>query len=264
MPKKIIFNLLAKRRPVYVVSHERSGTHLAINLIFRNFHVRQSLYDAPVWVGPYRNSQDAGDYWRNLMHEKWQDLQRQGGLVKCHCEAELFLKHFPQAPVVYVMRDPRDVLVSFFYYLNHPELYRNNPWMEDQRCANFSEFLRRPLTPYLQFGFSLRQNAGNVMERWAEHVRGWLTLPGAIHVNYADMVSDYRKMICKIAIAAKCLPKLRTSSVPFGDADSILPRRGTIGDWKNHFSQEDEQALAGVLGSRGLVLSETGQIHLKA
>jgi len=259
---RFIYNLLAKRKPVYVISHERSGTHLALNLIYTNFYIRHAFYDVPLWRGPYHRPADAGVYWESLMRQKWPDLERQGGLVKCHCEADIYQKYFIKAPVVYVARDPRDVLVSFYHYLNHPEVYRNNPWMEDQRCASFSEFLHRPLTPFLRFGFAMGENARNVMERWAGHVRGWLLAPNVAHVRYEDMVRHYRQVIRRVASVTKLRPQLRTRAIRFGEGGSILPRKGQIGDWKNYFTAADEQSLATVLTERGLVLGTDGEIRL--
>lgn len=259
---RFFYDLLAKRGPVYVISHERSGTHLALNLIYKNFYVRHAFYDVPLWRGPYGDPAEAGNYWESLMREKWPDLERQGGLIKCHCEAEIFRKFFVKAPVVYVMRDPRDVLVSIYHYLNHPEIYRNNPWMEDQRCASFSEFLHQPLTPFLKFGFAGRENARNVMERWAEHVRGWLLAPDAAHVRYEDMVRHYRQVIRRVSAVTKLRPKLMTKAIRFGEGGSILPRKGQIGDWKNHFTAADEESLTATLEAKGLVLGVDGETRL--
>jgi hypothetical protein len=261
MLMRLFYNLLAARAPVYVISHERSGTHLALNLIYTNFYIRHAFYDVPLWRGPYHYPADARIYWESLMRQKAPELERQGGLVKCHCEAEIFEKHFPRAPVVYIVRDPRDVLVSFYHYLNHPEVYRNNPWMEDQRCASFSEFLHRPLTPFLRLGFALRENARNVMERWAEHVRGWLLAPNVVHVRYEDMVRHHRRVIRKVAAVTGLRPRLRTRAIRFGEGGSILPRKGKIGDWKNYFTAADEKSLALALAAKGLVLGADGEVQ---
>ncbi len=161
------------------------------------------------------------------------------------------------------MRDPRDVLVSFYHYLNHPDLYRNNPWMEDERCTSFSEFLHRPLSPFLRFGFALHENARNVMERWADHVRGWLLVPNVALVRYEDMSRNYRQVIRQVAGVTKLRPRLRKKAIRFGEGGSILPRKGKIGDWRNnYFTAENERSLAEVLASRGLVLGSDGKAQL--
>jgi len=246
------FNALARRRSLHVISHERSGTHLALNLFYRNLYIRQNFYDMAVWRGPYTDAADAFNHWRGfrqLWDAGWMDS---GGLVKSHCEASVFRRFFPKEKVIYVLRDPRDTLVSFFHYLNHPALYENNPWMADQRCANFQEFLTRPLSDFLRWGFSFEGAANNVMERWANHVRGWMDDPHAKILLYDDLIENYRRTMYSTALAVGAFPKLNMSPVRFGEGKTILPRKGKSGDWKNYFSREDEVELSEVLKARML------------
>ena len=181
-----IYKTLSKKKPFYVVSHERSGTHLALNLFFRNLYVSQAFHDFTEWQGPFANLRNLAPHWEAFA-EGWSGRVTQGGLIKTHASVEIFQKYLPPAPVVYVLRDPRDTLVSFYHYLNNPALYANNPRMESQRCENFSEFLHRPLSDFLQYNFSESGLLGNVMERWASHVSAWLRLPGVTVVTYESL-----------------------------------------------------------------------------
>lgn len=252
---RIVFRLLARRDVVYVISHERSGTHLALNLLYRNLYITQTFHDLPVWPGRGLGQASLGDHWRR-QGDRIRGFRASGGLVKSHVDANVFQQFFPAAPVVYVLRDPRDTLVSFYHFLNHPDFHANNPGLNDLLCSSFAEFLRRPLSDFLRFGFSLDGVASNVMERWALHVRGWLTAPHVTVVRYEQLLRDFRSAIRSVARSSRLWPKLRMSPVEFGSGGFILPRKGVSGDWRNHFPPDDERLLSQTLSSHGIDLRE--------
>ncbi|GAB4165213.1 MAG: hypothetical protein Fur0032_01820 [Terrimicrobiaceae bacterium] len=249
----VLFRLLCRRRPVYVASHERSGTHFAINTIFRNTYTHPRLTYVGDWLGPYDQPGTRTKHLDDFL-QRWPGIRTGGGLIKTHADAKLFARHFPEAPVVYVVRDPRDTLVSFFHYLNNDELYRTNPGIADQRCRSFSEFLRRPASDYLRLGFFADPDFDNVVGRWASHVSGWIQRPGVCLVAYDDLKADFRGCIRKICRSCGLLPRWNQSPVGIGDAVSVLPRKGVSGDWRNVFSEEDLQFVRTEIGRRGLTL----------
>lgn len=250
-PGRWIFKKLARKEPVYVISHERSGTHFAINNLFKNTYMTQHLHYVGDWLGPY---DDPSTRWNHLddFRAAWPEIRQRGGIIKSHCDAEIFRARFPAAPVVYVLRDARDTLVSFFHYLNRDELYTSNPGLEDQRCADFSTFLRRPLSNYLRMGFYSSDNFHNVVGRWASHVSGWLEFPGVTVLRYEELAADFRKAVKRVARDVGLVPRLFQSPVAIGEAASVLPRKGIVGDWKNHFSDEDHTFLRNETARYGL------------
>lgn len=232
------FSTLARKPPLYLISHERSGTHLAINLCFRNLYILQAFHDFAHWTGPYENPLDASAHWQSVAR-RWPEILTAGGVVKSHCEAEVWRRFLPKTNVLYVLRDLRDTLVSFFHYLNRDESHGNNPGRETLRSGSFQEFLRRPLDDFLQFGFSIEGGAANVAERWAKHVRGWLDMPGIVVLRYESLLSDYRTCMYQVASRVRIWPKLKMSPYSFGEKGAILPRKGVVGDWSEYFSEED-------------------------
>jgi hypothetical protein len=252
---RLIFNLLARKEPVYVVSHERSGTHFAINTLFQNTYVRPRLFYVGDWPGPYDRPETR---WAHIeaFSNTWETEKLQGGLIKSHCDARIFAGRFPSAPVVYVMRDPRDTLVSFFHYLNNDELYRTNPGLADQRCRDFSEFLRRPASDYLRLGFFEQPDFDNVVGRWASHVCGWMTVPGVCLVRYEDLKKDYQQCVRTICRKTGIWPRFRQQPVGLGDRVSVLPRKGIVGDWRSHFRSGDEEFVETELNKYNLSLAD--------
>lgn len=248
---EVIFRLLRKRDPIYVISHERSGTHFAINNLFRNTYIAPNFRYVGDWLGPY--SDDSNRFHHiDTFAADWPRWKKGGGIVKSHTCASLFLARFPKARVIYVMRDPRDTLVSFFHYLNKNELYQTNPQLADQRCGDFSEFLRRPASDYLRLGFFDAPDFNNVVGRWASHVKGWLTVPDVCIVRYEDLKTNYQTTIRRICREVGLISRLTMSPVPMDPRNAILPRKGVVGDWKTHFSKEDEQFLAAELARHGV------------
>ncbi len=248
-----LFHFFTKKNPFYVLSHERSGTHLALNLLYRNLYIQQQFLDLPVWKK--NNSTDAERHW-SLRGQEVQEKLCSGGLIKCHCEVEIYRKFLPALPVVYVVRDPRDTLVSFFYYLNNKEFHANNPGLEQLACESFSEFLRRPLDEFLRFGFSLDGAMHNVVERWARHYAGWIKESACLVVRYEDLLAKMVPSVWKIALFANVFPKVFMHPYKVGEKGAILPRKGIVGDWKNHFTQSDLEFTESILLKQGVSLSE--------
>jgi hypothetical protein len=239
MIDRLIFGILCKKTPFYVVSHERSGTHFMINTIFANAYVRPHLRYVGDWLGPYDRPESRHRHLEDFRRE-WPLWKNGGGLVKTHADAHLFREWYPAAPVVYVWRDPRDTLVSFFHYLNSDELHRTNPSLESQRCESFAEFLRRPLTDYLKHGFSDAASFDSVAARWASHVSGWLSVPDICVIRFEQIKSDFRRVVRDICRSTGALPRWRQKAVGLHDAISVLPRKGVAGEWKKYFTKEDE------------------------
>ena len=254
-PGEVLFRLLAGKKPFYVVSHERSGTHFAINNLFRNAYVRPRLQYVGDWLGPYESPETRYQHLEKFRAD-WPSLKLGGGIVKTHAQSGLFRRWYPAAPVVYVLRDPRDTLVSFYHYLNSDELHATNPGLDSQRCPDFAEFLRRPLSDYLRDGFCDEPHFGNVAGRWASHVAGWMREPGVCVVRYEDLLRDYRACVRKVCRSVGLFPRLCHSPVGLHDAASVLPRRGTAGEGRTVFSSQDEEFLRLEMAGHGLEFAE--------
>lgn len=249
----LVFRLLVRRNPFYVVSHERSGTHLTINTLFRNTYVQPRLHYVGDWLGPYDAPCSRFSHLETFAVD-WPALSSRGGIIKTHADAELFRRRYPKGDIVYVLRDPRDTMVSLFHYLNSDELHRTNPGLASQRCASFGEFLRRPVSDYLRLGFYENPNFEDVVGRWAQHVAGWLGVPGICIVRYEEFKKDFRKTVNKVCRSIGLVPRLFQSPVGLHDVPATLPRKGVPGGWRAYFSDDDEEFLRKRITERGLDL----------
>ena len=182
-----------------------------------------------------------------------QKIPAHGTLIKSHCDADLFLARYPVRPILWVVRDPRDTLVSWFHYLNNPAFYANNPQVERFQSSRFGRFLRRPLTDFLRHGYSLRGNFDNVAERWAAHTAGWSRSGlDLCVVRYESLLTDFEATLRRMAdfLALELRPD--PAPVALDERPSHLPRKGVIGDWKNEATPADLRWLDEVVCRRGV------------
>ncbi|XP_072250815.1 sulfotransferase 2B1-like isoform X2 [Leuresthes tenuis] len=153
--------------------------------------------------------------------------------------------HTSKAKVIYVMRNPKDVLVSSYYF------HQMATFLEDP--GTFDEFLDKFLEGRVLFG------------KWTDHVKSWRRAElgdRILFITYEDMVQDLPAAIRRMSdflcrdlseeviqkIAEHCSFKTMKgnsmsnfSLVPkeYMDCDkSPFLRKGISGDWKNHFSPE--------------------------
>lgn len=118
----IFKNRFSSRRRVYVISHERSGTHFLINTINNNLKVNVGFgFGSPScdyghnyigdWLGPYKDEQNRFKEIYYFNRFSWEIAAYSNTLIKSHCSFDLYEKKFKKAPVIYIYRDPRDTMV---------------------------------------------------------------------------------------------------------------------------------------------------------
>ncbi|XP_012859976.1 amine sulfotransferase-like [Echinops telfairi] len=172
----------------------------------------------------------------------------------------LFATHLPyyimprglknkKAKVIYIYRNPKDVLVSFFHFSQFVTLLEVSDTLE--------KFMERFLD-------------GRVVgSLWFDHVRGWYEHRhnfNILFMMYEDMKKDLRGSVLKICNflekklsdeAVDAVVNLATFQNMKSDPqanyrkilkdeigtrkDGLFLRKGTIGDWKNHLTVEQNE-----------------------
>ncbi|XP_051262453.1 sulfotransferase family 2, cytosolic sulfotransferase 3 isoform X1 [Dicentrarchus labrax] len=162
--------------------------------------------------------------------------------------------HASKAKVIYVMRNPMDVMVSSYYF------HQMAAFLQDP--GTFEEFMDKFLEGRVLFG------------KWTDHVKGWRHTDlgdRIMYITYEEMVQDLpaalrrmsdflgRKLSDEVIqkIAEHCSFKtMKTNNmsnfslVPkiYMDSDkSPFLRKGVAGDWKNHFSSEQQAKFTSVI-----------------
>ncbi|XP_042590814.1 sulfotransferase 2B1-like [Cyprinus carpio] len=168
-----------------------------------------------------------------------------------HMMNESYFKTKPR--VIYLMSDCKDVFTSSYYYYGMAS-YLVKPGTQD-------EFMEKFLDGNVMFG------------SWFDHVKGWINAEekdSILHIFYEEMIADLKGSVEKIAkflgkslsqdvmekIADHCVFKnmkqnkmSNFSLVPNEFMDqkkSEFMRKGIAGDWKNHFTEAQEQRFNAV------------------
>ena len=133
--------------------------------------------------------------------------------------------------VFYIQRDGRDVMTSFWIYLN-----RLAPgW--GPRTRTIGEFMRATATGGIT-QYQASQQQMTMLQRWAAHVEGWNQCLLPIHrVAYEDLHSRYDDVL--EGIAGILEQPAASNARPTLEAPSSLPWKGTIGAWKEFFTEAD-------------------------
>lgn len=254
---------------IYVISHERSGTHLCINTIVKTAGAPVDLYNVGEWFGPYDNPGrfEHIDRFRDDCFDR-----TSFDLVKSHCDYGLYKSAYPYSDhVIYVIRHPFGVLNSWWRYLQQEEFYVNNPRVPRFGFRSISEFLRAPCNGFIRWSYSLRGDHDNVVERWANHVAGWWNKHDTVsyeslvaegHDDRGSSLETIRWAAAHIRGQDEVANDIKLNRVVFGEMESVLPWKGQADGWKDTFSEEDKQFVRDVT-ERVMVQSHSGPSPLR-
>nr|XP_048311778.1 sulfotransferase 2A1-like [Myodes glareolus] len=150
---------------------------------------------------------------------------------------------------IYVIRNPRDVLVSGYFFFHKTNLVKN-----PESLMNYFEWFLK----------------GNVLYgSWFEHTRAWLSMrerDNFLLLCYEDLKQDTRGTIEKICdflgkkletdeldlvlkhSSFQAMKENKMSNFSLIPEDAVtnglnLMRKGTTGDWKNHFTVAQAEAF---------------------
>ena len=233
-------------KKIIVVTHERSGTHLVINTInFENngnFIPLGKLPKCPV-----------GEKYSlyNYMDKVNVDLENGIGgneiIVKSHHQIEFFEdlpKLFEEYKVIYVMRDIKDVLVSYYKFLNGYGFDSNGNTIPIKGFPEFKDWIfMKPDDIGMKYFETMADphifiEPDSYIDRWKIHVQGWKEVKDQILiVMYENLLTNFSETKNKIEEfigkkIAEQIPNKRNKKLPnFG------PNKGVIG---SHLDYMDE------------------------
>ena len=228
---------------VFVVTFPRSGTtwtEQIVHLLMHNGEQGEKLLtEAAPWLEtlPHRP---------NGMAKILQAMQGRR-LFTSHLPYPLMpYKNDATAKYIYVARNPKDVAISFYFH-DKSKVGYTGTWEE-----HFQRFMKGEIT----FG------------SYFDHVLPWWDASqrneNILFLKYEDMKNDHAGNVAKIASfldidadtqlidrvvtassfqAMKSHPMTNFNWIPQSDDAPKHFRKGKIGDWRNHFSEEQSQQL---------------------
>lgn len=263
-------------KTILVVSHPRSGTHFLIDSIMRNFrdmefpHIRPSFPSMEnLLLYHDRNVSD-------MFHDYVFSSNGKNRIVKTHIlpdEFEMALnskKYFPNpkdrrimehvyfnAEKLYISRDVKDVMVSWFYYHKSGAALHGAmaSRIQDATLPEFIRFSNHHIMPCR--GFSDFDE--NLITYWSYHNKRWKE-QNVISLQYEDLKCNFertmRYIASKLNVEDMLLPDI--TKPPFIKLSSnkwinrikyrisrklgitaVQPRKGVVGDHKSHLLPDD-------------------------
>lgn len=246
-------NTLSDIKPVVVASHPRSGTHLLIDLLRRQFSECNS------WKWPlerldrlYLNLDELKGTEHLVDEETALHIltRTERPIVKTHAFPDFeigFLETHEgdiasdwvewvknMGTILYMYRDGRDVVCSY-------QLFRSS-FDPDARC-DIGTFLRQ------------EDHGLNRVSRWAQHVRQWIRQPNVHPIKFEDVIKDTEDTLKNMENLLGLSAKMKKPLLPrpfhsiwesraarlFGiRPESTAIINGNNKDWQSVFTPEDE------------------------
>ncbi|KLI63712.1 sulfotransferase domain-containing protein [Aurantiacibacter marinus] len=201
-------------KPIMVASHPRSGTHLVLDTLRRQFPTARSqrMFGRPL-DHLYLNIERLTSEFRPFSDELAGKILSAvpNPLMKTHYLADLsetwvaeetgklagkWREAVAGAHVLYVHRDPREVMVSYKQFLS--------PDHADVADITLGAFLRRPHW----------NGRDTMLEWWVRHVESWLAVPGIMPFGFRELTSDPHATLAAIGAHIGRTPDMREPFLP--------------------------------------------------
>lgn len=212
------------KKDILIISCERSRTHFVINSIAFNYGCKNIQIDVP----PTTNKKTLKEFF---------ELYKPTGIdiVKSHHQAETLSPFWnilkQKFHIFYIIREGRDVLTSWFYYFN-------KAGSEFPYTKNVGELIKKNPQSF-SFDAAYSEIKSNTMvERWARHVLDWIEKD----VNIIDsdaLYSNFRSTLTFIGFGLGNKTPNSYIRPLVGKSRSVAPRKGIVGDFIDHFSEQD-------------------------
>jgi hypothetical protein len=158
----------------------------------------------------------------------------------------------PEVAPFFILRDPRDVVVSHVFYVTELESTHVHHRYYVEELSSFDERLRVSILgrPELQNPFP------DIAERFAPYV-GWLADERVLTLRFEDFILDRQETLGRVydhvAQHGFAYPGGREQAVAklaavIDPAQSPTFRSGKVGGWKDHFNAENKALFKQVTG----------------
>jgi len=220
---------------IYVVTYPRSGTTWVIQSLKLIFDAQDGEIDSK-WFNQYKLPLMSDSYigFRNaIVHE-------QPAIVKTHLPYKSYVSKCVQSRTIYVVRDGRDALTSYYFWK------QTRVWNRSRNEVGFDAE---------EFARELNIEAA----KWRDHVTGWIGSPNVFFTAYESLKHDYIKETRCIAEYAG-LPLRRSveeAKVRFVDElkpDGDIYRKGIVGDWQNYWDERHKDIFKSIANDAMIML----------
>lgn len=235
---------------LFGVSIPKSGTHLLSQILTGFSKVAPfATHEQYIGLGPTLDPQS-----RRWKMEKQLAKLRPLDVALSHMttsQENLKSIYAPKFLSFFIMRDPRDIVVSLAHYTVNRKTHRLHEYFSD----TLQSFDERLLASIL--GVRAEGNAARSIAQQIETHIGWLEHPDMLYIRFEDLIENRRPSLETIADhflqRVQTLPTSREEIVDALEA-SINPKKsptfrsGKTDEWKKYFKDEHKQAFKEVAG----------------
>ncbi|MFX0201327.1 MAG: sulfotransferase domain-containing protein, partial [Candidatus Hodarchaeota archaeon] len=235
-------SILLPKNAFYLVSYPRSGNTWLLYSLSMLFKAIRSVARAEFELYPYLYGRVVSDGFY-LKSENEIDMSRPL-IIKSHETQDIYERLYPKAKCIYIYRDGRDALLSFYFFkkafsVKEQTILERIGKMQDLA----SRTSRRVDFDADEFAVFLEKHT----PKWANHVKEWLKVDSILAVSYEDLSRCFEGMLREITAYLGIVPSVSISDVKkeyvdgyrssfSGDSRHFF-RKGIVGDWKNYFTE---------------------------
>lgn len=174
-----------------------------------------------------------------------------------------YLKHYGMRKTIVMWRDPKDIMVSWYYHSVIGNEQTNPSFIDETRQAIQAEppyQLTNNFSRFLEYAFSGKMSPGFT---WNDFFDTWWGKSDCIHVNYEQLKRQPKETLSRVlaelsleacsdlnAVVDKYSIKKSKAVNSQNKLENRFIRKGVIGDWKNEFSDHDQQLFRQLTGTR--------------
>lgn len=229
-----------------VVTHERSGTHLVINIInYENYGNFKPIGKLPKFEKKY-NLETYIEYANlSLLYESYQPKL----IFKSHHQIDFFKNNlkelFNKYYVIYVKRDIKDVLISYYKFLNAKGKDSNGKsipikgfpefkdWIFMKPCDVGYKYFEKYPDPHIY------NEPDTYIDRYMNHYSGWMEYKeNLLLINYEDIINNFIEVKYKLEKflnkeVSDILPDIKNKKFP-----NFAPNKGIVGYHKEFMDND--------------------------
>ena len=235
---------------MYVVGYPKSGNTWLCYLLAYCLNAEYDDLDAP---GVHPQNEYQRRYVKGgLEHSSYQN--QVGKVWKTHNLKIAEQEEIQAEPIVYLVRDGRDVMVSYYYYQNAFLAHSSSLKLKGNILQKFIKAIEAKIkgifnlksSPFFQF---LSQH----ISEWVEHIETWQNKQPIAIVRYEDLKTHPEATLSNLLVKlnAEVSPEIIKDAITTFDFERLSQRqageenktsfyrKGIVGDWKNHFSAQE-------------------------